>query len=631
MTPDHIMRSSSIMACCESTVPNNAITSSDPVPSSKMQYPLQEKIGTPELLVGREKEFKNFGKWIANIPKKLSKSRVILARRKSGKTAFIQRIFNQLWSANGTVIPFYFDISENKVWYPTFAMDYYRSFATQYISYMERDPSLIGTLLSLEELGVYGKRNGIEPLLRDIDSMLQDKAAGMHDLVWKTAYSAPHRFADFYDRRFLVIIDEFQNITQYVYPDPHYQTAPIESLAGSFHYHVESKIAPMLVTGSYVRWLINISSKYLEAGRLTEMFISPYLTQESGLQAVYRYADAYGEPITNDTAVQINTLCMSDPFFISCVIQSNFEEKNLITEEGVVNTVNYEITNRYSEMSRTWGEYIQLTLQKINDRHAKNMLLFLSKHSDRYWTPKELKETMELDLEIREIQEKLLTLVEADMLEWGNADIDFRGLQDGTLNLILRNRFEKEIHNFEPDLKQEFHAQIRALKQEKQKIQGMLSNLTGQVAEMQLSNAFRSKKRFVLSYFFPSSVDIIETDTLDKYYSNSTIQEALKTPLNIVDVKTRLIFQREDGKNLEIDIVAESACGCIILVEVKKQAAKTGIAVIEDFHEKVVAYQKQRPDNRIIPAFLSLGGFTESALDLCIEKSIVVNDKIINF
>ena len=56
-------------------------------------------------------------------------------------------------------------------------------------------------------------------------------------------------------------------------------------------------------------------------------------------------------------------------------------------EEGVISTVNYEITHRYSDMSRTWGEYIQLTLQKINDRHAKNLLLFLSKHSDRYWDP----------------------------------------------------------------------------------------------------------------------------------------------------------------------------------------------------------------------------------------------------
>jgi len=74
-----------------------------------MQYPLREKIGDPELLVGREREWKNFGKWLRYIPKKLGQSRVILARRKSGKTAFVQRIFNQLWSENGAVIPFYAD------------------------------------------------------------------------------------------------------------------------------------------------------------------------------------------------------------------------------------------------------------------------------------------------------------------------------------------------------------------------------------------------------------------------------------------------------------------------------------------------------------------------------------------
>ncbi|MEZ4867650.1 MAG: hypothetical protein R3C14_40365 [Caldilineaceae bacterium] len=49
-----------------------------------MHYPLPEKIGKLELLVGREVEFANFHAWIANIPERLSKSRVILVRRKSG-------------------------------------------------------------------------------------------------------------------------------------------------------------------------------------------------------------------------------------------------------------------------------------------------------------------------------------------------------------------------------------------------------------------------------------------------------------------------------------------------------------------------------------------------------------------
>ena len=110
----------------------------------------EEKIGNPDLLVGRDREFENFGRWIANIPKKLSKSRVILARRKSGKTSFVQRIFNRLWSENGEVIPFYIDIPESKIWYPHLAIKYYRVFASQYISFLERDESPIDRPLSLE-------------------------------------------------------------------------------------------------------------------------------------------------------------------------------------------------------------------------------------------------------------------------------------------------------------------------------------------------------------------------------------------------------------------------------------------------------------------------------------------------
>ncbi len=279
-----------------------------------MQYPLQEKIGDPDLLVGREKEFRNFGKWLVNIPKKLSKSRVILARRKSGKTAFAQRIFNQLWSENGVVIPFYFDVAENKIWYPDFAIKYYRAFASQYISFLERDEALVSKHLSLEEIREYGLKNSIKPFIDDVKFFLQEKeVGGLHGSIWQAADSAPHVFAALFDKRFLVIIDEFQNLARYVYPDSDFQTSPIETLPGSFHSHVESKIAPMLVTGSYISWLIDISSKYLEAGRLSEWYMTPYLIPEEGLQAVYKYAEIYEESITNETAVQINQLCMSDP------------------------------------------------------------------------------------------------------------------------------------------------------------------------------------------------------------------------------------------------------------------------------------------------------------------------------
>jgi hypothetical protein len=41
---------------------------------------------------------------------------------------------------------------------------------------------------------------------------------------------------------------------------------------------------------------------------LRQIRFSPYLTEDESLEAVYKYASFYDEPITNDTAMQINNL-----------------------------------------------------------------------------------------------------------------------------------------------------------------------------------------------------------------------------------------------------------------------------------------------------------------------------------
>ena len=577
-----------------------------------MQYPLEEQIGEPDLFVGREKEFRNFGTWIENIPRRLSKSRVILARRKSGKTAFVQRIFNQLWSANGAVIPFYFELQESPIWLVDLAFDYYRAFASQYISFLERDEQLIREVLSLEEIREYGATHEIPSFARDIDMLHDHYEKGFYSSLWGLACEAPHRFASVYNRRFLVILDEFQYLTQFVYPDQQFQTKPIDSMPGSYHSLSESKIAPMLVTGSYIGWLLKIQGKYLEGGRLWHWRMPPYLTPEAGLQAVYKYAEYYHEPISNETALLINQLCFSDPFFISCVMHSNYDDRDLTTDEGVMNTVNYEIANRESQMSLTWEEYLDMTLKRINDMHAKNMLLYLNKHADRSWSTHEIKDALHLDeLTPEQIKEKLVLMSESDVIERGVSDIQFRGLQDGTLNLILRNRFEEEINNFVLDLKQEFQEQLAALKKENRRLQGMLNHLSGQFAEMQLALSFRSAKRFALSTYFSGVSDT--------------------TRLNIIDVKHRAPLQRENGKRMELDVIAESSCGRVVIVEVKKTKDPTGPQAVEDFLEKLKVYAQQSPEKTILPAFLSLGGFTTDARQLCEKHGIGAAERIAHF
>jgi hypothetical protein len=559
-----------------------------------IQYPLAEKIGEPNLFVGREQEFELFNNWIANIPKKLSKSKVILARRKSGKTVFVQRIFNQLWSANGDVIPFYFDFAESKIWFPDLAIKYYRVFASQYISFLERQIDLVNKPLSLEEIKNYGITKSIKPLVDDVDALLKDMERGNFNLMWDTACEAPHRYAAVLDINFLVILDEFQNITKYVYRDEQCKGEPDETLAGSYHSLSESKLAPMLVTGSYVAWLIQVINKYLEAGRLKITRMSPYLTKQAGLQAVYKYAVFYNQAINNKTAVEINELCMSDPFVISCVIQSDYKNKDLTTRDGVIDTVNYELTDRNSEMSITWNEYLVLTLDQVNDKNAKNILLWIYKYHKRFWNPIQLKKDMKLALDVDDIYRQLIILSNAEIIERGTSDYQFKALEDGTLNLIIKNRFQEQILGIVPDLKQDFADKLVA---ENKRLQGKVNYLSGKLAESQLATAFRSKKRFALSEFFQNVTD--------------------NTELNIVEVKERIQFQRQDGKVMEVDIAAISDCGRIVLVEVKKTKVKTAGKIIDDFQEKVDVYQELNSNNMVISAFLSLGGFTAEAVEKC--------------
>ncbi|KPA10712.1 protein containing ATPase domain, prokaryote [Candidatus Magnetomorum sp. HK-1] len=572
-----------------------------------MQYPLAETIGNPDLFVGRHEEFERLNEWLELIPKRLSMSTVILARRKSGKTAILERVFNQVWSNNDLgIIPFYLSMRDKDIWIQQFALNYYQTFASHYISFFERDANIVDNLLSFKKIKKYAAAKQIDIMIQDLDLLENYQKQGTPGEIWDIASSAPHRFASVYDQRILVIIDEFQYFSNHIFVDQKLERCD-KSMPGSFHRLVESKIAPMLVSGSYVSWIIKIMAEYLEAGRLDKFFISPYLTKDEGLRAVYKYTDHYNKPITNQTAEQINKLCMADPFFIYCVIK-NCKKNALRTSEGVINTVNTELTGRHSRMSGTWAEYINKTVAKINDINAKDILLHLCKYNNRTWTPDELKNKLNIDLSTKEIHIRLEQMLDADLIEDGGSDIEYKGLTDGTLYLVLRHRFGKEIKHHSPDFKTDFQEQIEKLTHEKSSLKGRLNNLVGKFAEYQLATDMRTRKKFPLSVYFSGVKD--------------------KKALNIIDVSMRIKFQRSDGKEMEIDIKAESDDKRLVLIEVKKWKQKVGVQVIRDFWEKIEVYARLNKDKKILPAFLSVSGFSAHAKKMCKERYIGMAEAI---
>ncbi|KPA14549.1 Restriction endonuclease, type IV-like, Mrr domain protein, partial [Candidatus Magnetomorum sp. HK-1] len=164
------------------------------------------------------------------------------------------------------------------------------------------------------------------------------------------------------------------------------------------------------------------------------------------------------------------------------------------------------------------------------------------------------------------------------------------------------------IKHHSPDFKTDFQEQIEKLTHEKSSLKGRLNNLIGKFAEYQLATDMRTRKKFPLSVYFSGVKD--------------------KKTLNIINVSIRIKFQRSDGKEMEIDIKAESDEKRVVLIEVKKWKQKVGVQVIRDFCEKIDIYSKLNKDKKILPAFLSVGGFSVHAKKMCKEKHIGMAETI---
>ena len=76
-------------------------------------------------------------------------------------------------------------------------------------------------------------------------------------------------------------------MTKYLYWDKE-RAVKAYNLPGGYHGLVESKVSPMLVSGSYVGWMVQMMREMFVGGRLRKKHISPQLDSDAGLKSAYR-------------------------------------------------------------------------------------------------------------------------------------------------------------------------------------------------------------------------------------------------------------------------------------------------------------------------------------------------------
>jgi uncharacterized protein YsxB (DUF464 family) len=117
--------------------------------------------------------------------------------------------------------------------------------------------------------------------------------------------------------------------------------------------------------------MTQLMEKMYVGSRLKHFPISPKLGFKGGMEAVYKYAEHFDIPLTEDIALVINSIVQSDPFYMIALFNSHFQDFS--SADGVINTFIHEITNKKGELYLTWMEYINISLNKVNDRYGKHI------------------------------------------------------------------------------------------------------------------------------------------------------------------------------------------------------------------------------------------------------------------
>jgi hypothetical protein len=577
-----------------------------------MEYAFKERIGKPELFTGRKEELAYFLKWIDDIKEEKSQSTALLARRKMGKTALMERLFNITYFKNDGVIPFYYEVKETKMWVVDFCKDFFLTFIYQYIAFKSRKPGYLnpenksdfGTVVNI------AKQEGLDYLGGIIEGAAHAVAHEEIDILWEIAREAPKTIASRQKEYILQMIDEFQFLNAMIYWDKGKKNLA-DTLAGGYLSTAESKIAPLLVSGSWVGWLMNELNTMLP-NRFRYEYLEN-MPEDEAIEMVFKYSRFFEVPITEETAYLITHISEGSPFYTSSILRSRYKHKNLTRVQGLTDTMEFETLDNRGNIKATWMEYVSYAFSQVNGKNAKAIVLYLCRHRDREVTRAELLKKLSLDIYDAELEKKLKALVKADIIMQGSTDFRYRGVNDNIFDKVFRGVYQEEIEQFDVKMiGKEYRAQFEKLKKKYHRLLGKLNYQEGYFAEYLildrlLYNARENNELFKsITRYLPGDFNFCEYTRVWRYDSSP-----------------------EYSRRFNVDIFARAAAPgeYSIIGEVKSRDTRKfseGEAV--EFERKLEGVKKQEKIDRTIGFIFSRCGFTKEAEEYCKEKGIACSD-----
>ncbi|MDM8549263.1 hypothetical protein QUF72_04260 [Desulfobacterales bacterium HSG2] len=565
-----------------------------------MKIWFKERIGKPELFTGRKKELSYFLNWTERIKREISMSTAILSRRKTGKTAILQRLYNITFDKDAGVIPFYFEIMEADQWLGSFAEDFFLSFICQYVAFKTRNNTYLsfGRARDLTDALEICKKEGFDFLANPIRGMQLRQREGKADVMWNIAREMPKEVATYTDEYILQMIDEFQFINRHIHRDRGCKDR-IANLAGSYLHTAEYKNAPMLVSGSWVGWLEGDLRRMLP-GRFQLHYLES-LPGDEAVEMILRYSHLESIPVAEEIVPLMAGLTEGNPFYITSLFRSKYPEKNFTSEEGLLGTLEFETLRDEGTIRGIWKEYMGYAMDKSNSRNAKNIVLYLCKHREREVTREELRKKLNLGISDSELEKKLRITVRADIIEQGSTNFDYRGVRDNIFDKVFRGVYQKEINGFDPrEITNEYKALYESLKRENRKLMGEYSQYRGKFAEYLIIDKLR-KHAFTDNRVFLGMADNLPDDF--RFSEYETVWSYSASPIH--------------KRDIQIDILAVAAGrnDYSLIGEVKNRKSKFSVKEAREFVKKAGELIKLENIGKSVLFVFSVNGFYKNTLE----------------
>ncbi|MCP4659500.1 MAG: hypothetical protein GY856_29180, partial [bacterium] len=344
----------------------------------------------------------------------------------------------------------------------------------------------------------------------------------------------------------------------------------LEKLCYSYMGAAESKVSPQIVAGSYIGWL-GASLRHM-TGRYVEWQLES-LTDEEALEAVYNYAYVYQMAITDETASYVAEVTDNDPFYIAATVSNRKWEKDLTTKDGVREALALETVLGKGEIARVWREYLLGAFAEVNDKNARQIVLYLAAHEPEERGRDQILADLDIDLTDGELEERLHKLVKADILAEGSSNFHYRGLGDRIFAMVFRRIYGVEIERvsaakIEDDFKRQLDSARRQIARQK-----------GRVAEYQVRYRLQ-----VASLAGASLADIVTEESWSRRDAQEVPQGAVLDRFTTIR-KAHFHLDQEHVVEIDLHAVSERDDGTDLMVEVKAWEREVTQDVIRRFVE----------------------------------------------